>query len=833
MPWPLIRKQRLRLRHFLIAGLMVLGALLTQLCLRDYFGVPYPFVSFYPAITGAAVMFGRWPGLWATLLAAVAEDYWFLAPTHGFRITKGSDVIALVFFACTCVVITLFSDRTRRYQEKLAEKERELALRESKDLLRLFIRHSLSSLAMFDREMRYMEASQRWLDEYSLGKTEIFGRSHYEVFPEISEEWKAVHRRALAGETVSCDEDHFVRADGRTHWMRWEVRPWRKADGSIGGVVIFSENISELKKAESAMRVSELRYRTAFQTSIDAIGISRLSDGKYLEVNQAFLDIFGYERQEVQGRSSLDLRLWVDREDRTHLIGFLQQRTVYKDFETRFRRKNGEIFWGMISASFMELDNEPCLLTVMRDITESKLAEEEIRKLAFFDSLTGLANRWLLMEQLRKSISTSGRSHLKRALLFIDLDDFKTLNDTLGHHVGDLMLKEVARRLSLCVREADTVGRLGGDEFVVLLEELSADEEESAAQAKRIAEKILTTIAQPYQLETFAGTTTCSIGVTVFGHQYENVHELLQQADIAMYQAKSGGRNLIRVFAPGLQASVNARAEKERDLREGIEKEQFLLYYQPQIKDGQIIGCEALLRWQHPRLGILTADEFIPLSEETGLILPLGDWVLETACRQIAAWAAYPETALIHIAVNVSAMQLRKQDFVKKVLETIARTGANPKRLALELTESMMIDNIDDVIDKMSQLKQHGIRFSVDDFGKGYSSLAYLRRLPLDELKIDRSFIRDMHLDANGGTIARTIISLGQAMGLSVVAEGVETERQKDMLTKLGCHAYQGYFFIRPLPLNEFERMLQGLTECGILRPTESQQAIDSPPIEN
>jgi diguanylate cyclase (GGDEF)-like protein/PAS domain S-box-containing protein len=825
LAWALERKRHKRIRHFLFAGLMVLVALANQLGLRNYLGVPYPYVSFYPAIAIAAVMFGRWPGLLAVLLSSLSEAYWFLPPLGDLRVSKTSDQISLLFFVSTGFFMTLLADRSRRYQQRLAERERELALRESRDLLRLFIRHSLPSLAMFDCEMRYLEASQRWLDEYGLSKTEIFGRSHYEVFPEISEEWKAIHARGLAGETISCNEDHFDRPDGTTHWLRWEVRPWRKADGTIGGIVIFAENISELKLAERAMQLSELRYRTAFQTSLDAIGITRLSDGKYVDVNQAFLDMMGYERREVLGYSSLDLGLWADRENRAELIEILHQRTLHKDLQAQFKRKNGEIFWVMMSASLMDLDEEQCLLTVMRDITVSRKAEEEIRRLAFYDPLTGLANRRMLMEQLRRSVASSSRTHLKRGLLFVDLDDFKTLNDTLGHHIGDLMLKEVAERLTLCVREADTVGRLGGDEFVVLLEELSADTEESASQAEKVAEKVLAAIGQPYVLDAFACSTTCSIGITVFGDQHENVNELLQQADIAMYQAKNGGRDLIRQFSPNLQASVNSRAEREKELRQGIDDNQFVLYYQPQIKRGRVIGCEALLRWNHPRLGVLSADEFIPLAEETRLILPLGEWVLETACRQIAAWAANPQTAGIKMAVNISALQLRKPDFVASILDTLARTGADPKSLALELTESMMIDNVEDVIEKMTQLKQRGVRFSVDDFGKGYSSLAYLRRLPLDELKIDRSFIRDIHVDQSGSNIAQTIITLGQAMGLSVIAEGVEMESQRDTLTQLGCHAYQGYFFVRPLPVDEFERMLHGFADGAVLRKRSDQGA--------
>ena len=415
--------------------------------------------------------------------------------------------------------------------------------------------------------------------------------------------------------------------------------------------------------------------------------------------------------------------------------------------------------------------------------------------------------------------NAQARRDTRGAVLVIDLDNFKTLNDTLGHKTGDLLLQEVALRLTHCIREADTVARLGGDEFVVILEDLSGGREEAAAQAKMVAEKILGAVSQGYVLAGRECLSTSSIGITVFGDRTDNIDDVMQQADIAMYQAKSAGRNTLRFFAPALQAAINARASMEDDLRQAIGTGQFRLYYQPQVESGALIGAEALLRWNHPERGFLPPAEFISLAEETGLILPLGDWVLETACLQIAAWSKRKETAQITVGVNISARQLRQPDFVEQVLRAIERTGANPKKLDLELTESMLVENIEEVIAKMTVLKSHGLRFSLDDFGTGYSSLSYLKRLPLDTLKIDRAFVHDMLVDMTSGAIAQTVISLSKAMGLSVIAEGVETEQQREFLAGLGCNAFQGYLFSRPLPIEEFE-LLRDIAETVFEPPS-------------
>jgi diguanylate cyclase (GGDEF)-like protein/PAS domain S-box-containing protein len=568
-----------------------------------------------------------------------------------------------------------------------------------------------------------------------------------------------------------------------------------------------------LRESAERLTLSEVHYRTIFQTSLDCISITRLSDGKIIDVNNTFLDVMGYKLEEVVGRTSLELNIWADPKDRQNMVEVTRQCSSFRDSTVQFRKGSGEIFWVLQSASVIEIQGDSCLLGVFRDISGVKAAENEIRDLAFYDPLTHLPNRRLLMDRLRQTLVAGTRSNRNKALLLVGLDNFKTLNDALGHQTGDLLLQEVVRRLISCVRETDTVARLGGDEFVMILEDLSETPEDAAALSKTVGEKILAAIGKPFLLDGHNCLSTSSIGITVFGNGRESAQQVLQQADIAMHQAKAAGRNTICFFAPALQTAVNTRAQLEDDIRQAIETRQFELYYQPQVERGHLIGAEALLRWNHPTRGLLAPAEFIALAESTGLILPLGDWVLETACQQIAAWANHKETAEISVAVNISGLQLRQPDFVEAVLAVLDRTGANPHKLDLELTESMLVENVEDVVGKMTKLKSHGVRFSVDDFGTGYSSLAYLKRLPLDQLKIDRSFVRDILIDGCSGTIAQTIISLGRAMGLSVIAEGVEIEEQRDFLARLGCKAFQGYLCSRPLPLENF--MLLALRFAG------------------
>ena len=446
-------------------------------------------------------------------------------------------------------------------------------------------------------------------------------------------------------------------------------------------------------------------------------------------------------------------------------------------------------------------------------VMEVRVAEEQIKKLAFYDPLTHLPNRRLLAERLTETLNAGIESKVMGAVLFIDVDKFKALNDTLGHKTGDLLLQEVARRLSACVRDGDTVARLGGDEFVVILGELSRHPEEAAARAKMVAEKILAQLCQTYRLDGSECHSTSSIGITLIGEHADSNDDVLQRADIAMYQAKEVGGKSMHFFDPALRDAMNDRVSMEFEMRLGLKANQFALHYQPQLAGGRLTGAEALIRWNHPRRGFLGPGSFISLAEETGLILPLGDWVLESACRQIAAWGKRERTNHLTVAVNISARQLREPDFVNGVLSALDRTGANPTRLKLELTESMLVDNIESVIAKMTEIKANGIGLSLDDFGTGYSSLSYLKRLPLDQLKIDRSFVRDIVEDVSSRAIAQSVISLGQVMNRSVIAEGVETEEQLDCLMGLGCHAFQGFLFGTPLPVEDFELLIPVMGE--------------------
>ena len=465
-------------------------------------------------------------------------------------------------------------------------------------------------------------------------------------------------------------------------------------------------------------------------------------------------------------------------------------------------------FWFEISLTRKrDVNNgEPRFIVLSRNVTQRKSSEEEINKLAFFDPLTQLPNRRLMVDRLRQALAVSTRSGRLGALQFIDLDNFKTLNDTQGHDMGDMLLQQVATRLTECMRQGDTVARLGGDEFVVMVEELSESREEAAALAETIGEKLLAAISQPYRLAGLEYQITPSIGITLYSDHMQSTDELLKQADLAMYQSKAAGRNTLRFFDPAMQAVITTRVSLEKDIRQGILKGQFVLYYQPQInRDGRTVGAEVLLRWPHPERGMVSPADFIPLAEDTGLILPLGNWVMETACTQLALWAQDPSLQDLTLAVNVSARQFRQPDFVPYVVDLISYTGVNPKRLKLELTESLLVNDVEETKAKMTALKQHGVGFSLDDFGTGYSSLSYLKRLPLDQLKIDQSFVRDLMTDPNDAAIALAVITLGHALGLTVIAEGVETQAQRDHLHSQGCDAYQGYLLGRPLPLADFE----------------------------
>ena len=451
----------------------------------------------------------------------------------------------------------------------------------------------------------------------------------------------------------------------------------------------------------------------------------------------------------------------------------------------------------------------PVNVATLSDITQRAAAAREIEHLAFYDPLTHLPNRRLMMDRLQQAFATSARAGLQGALLCLDLDHFKTLNDTLDHDMADVQLQQVDQRLTACVREGDTVARLGGDEFLVLLEDLGALATDAAEQAQAVGEKILAALNQPYQLASHHVHSTTSVGAVLFSGQGQTVEDVVKHADLAMYAAETAGRNGIRFFDPRMQAAVTARAALENDQRTALEQGQFTLHYQVQVGCGKhVVGAEVLIRWNHPTRGMVPPFEFIPLAEETGLILPIGLWVLQTACTQLRRWQDDPATAHLQLAVNVSARQFRQANFMEQVVAVLRQTGARPDRLKLELTESLALNNVDDTIAKMNALRALGLRFSMDDFGTGQSSLSYLTRLPLDQLKIDQSFVRNIGIQHTDALIVQTIIGMAQNLGIDLMAEGVETEAQRAFLERHGCTLWQGYLFSRPAPIEALEQRL-------------------------
>ncbi len=576
-----------------------------------------------------------------------------------------------------------------------------------------------------------------------------------------------------------------------------------------------NERTRELQAKDVELRDAMSLNEEIFTASPAGIAVYR-QDGQCIMGNPVFAQTVNATMEVVLSDNFLKRPAWRKTGGRRVALRVLETGTS-ENIHIQTTTSSGRELWLYCHFTRITHRGVPHLLVMIQDTTLHKLAEEEVRKLAFFDHLTSLPNRRLLTDRLQQACLAAKRHDRHGALILLDMDNFKALNDTLGHEVGDRFLIEVAERLRSCLRAEDTLARQGGDEFMIILEGLDAGLV-AASQVESIAVKILQAVSQPYQLDLppLADTTgrrnysyhcTSSIGIALFHDDSASAEELIKRADTAMYQAKSAGRNAMRFFDPEMQARISAHAVLENDLREAVRRNEFVLHYQPQADaEGRITGAEVLARWQHPARGMVPPNDFIPLAEMNGLILPIGQWVLETACQQLQKWAGQAEFATMTLAVNVSARQFLHADYVSQVEATLEHYDIQPGRLKLELTESLLAHDVDDIVAKMNALQQRGISFSLDDFGTGYSSLSYLKRLPLDQLKIDQSFVRDVLVDPNDATIARTIVALGQSMGLNVIAEGVETREQREFLAANGCHLYQGYFFGKPAPIEAFER---------------------------
>jgi len=593
--------------------------------------------------------------------------------------------------------------------------------------------------------------------------------------------------------------------DGSLRWLLGSAVPEGQGDGSVlwcGSITDIGAQKDALKKLQD----SETRFRSLTELSSDWYW-EQDEEFRFIRVDGNLETANVLPPETYLGHTRWDSGVQgVSQEAWDAHRAALEAHEVFHDFEMQRQRKDGSVIWASISGApiFDASGNFKGYRGTGRDISARKQAEADIERLAFYDALTGLPNRRLLIDRLTKALDFSARHITHGGLLFIDLDNFKVLNDTLGHHMGDELLKQVAQRLGSCVRSIDTVARLGGDEFVVMLEDLHREPAEAATTAESVGKKVLSVLNQPFELAGQRYHSSPSIGITLFFQNLHSVDELLKRADLAMYQSKAAGRNTLRFFDPVMQAAATERATIEADLRQALVRNEFMLYYQPVVDDhSRMTGVEALVRWKHPSRGMVSPADFIPVAEHTGLIVPLGHWVLQTACRQLVTWSQQPSTQRLTMAVNVSTRQFRQPEFSDQLLALLRETGANPYRLKLELTESLLLNEMDDAINKMTELRSIGVSFSLDDFGTGYSSLSYLKRLPLDQLKIDQSFVRDVLKDPNDAAIARTILNLATNLDLGVVAEGVETEGQRDFLLKSGCKAFQGYLFGRPVPVDQ------------------------------
>jgi len=606
-------------------------------------------------------------------------------------------------------------------------------------------------------------------------------------------------------------------------WLLASAYPETGADGRLARVVVCFTDCSALKAAERSLNKSEERLRLIVQGSSDAPWDWDLQGGE-IYYSERWWDMLGYRSGEIEPDSEVWRRM-MHPDDVSGVSGYLQAllagpRDTY-NVEFRLLHRDGYAV-PILSRGYVLRDASGKALRVSgtnTDLTERKLADQRIHELAYFDPLTGLPNRRFLTEQLAETLAHSAHSGEFGALLFIDLDNFKLLNDTLGHAVGDLLLHQVAQRLRETVRvhacgeEAGNlrcdahVARLGGDEFVVVLEHLGTLRADAVAAARGVAERLLGVLGKPFQLGPHSARSTPSIGVTLFDADATGIEQLLMEADLAMYRAKADGRNTARFFEPAMQSEAERRAALESALRLALELRQFVLHVQPQFDcAGRLLGAEGLARWRRSDGSIGMPGEFISLMEDAGLVVALGLQMIEQGCAALARWADDPLLGGVKLAVNVSVQQLREPRFLESVAAALAESGANPARLQLEITESVFAEDLAVTAQRMLALRALGLEFALDDFGTGYSSLAYLKRLPLSTLKIDRAFVKDVESDPNGGPIVEAIVALAHKLGLSTVGEGVETEAQRDFLRNCGCDALQGYLLARPMPLEDFER---------------------------
>ena len=645
----------------------------------------------------------------------------------------------------------------------------------------------------------FFEANRAGLDLFGYRREEVLGKSNDDlhIWPDASHRSAMVERLRKSGR-VDGAEIKLRHRDGRLLDIIYSAQIME-----FGGepcIITTLIDTTARKQIESQRRMSEERFTKIFHSSPNPANVTRLDDGLYLEVNDAWTRVFGWTREEAIGRTSIELGIWADPRDRHAMVLALERGEKMHDTETHMRRKDGEELTMLLSVELSEFDGQRCVLAQYADITERKIAERRIEELATRDSLTGLPNRALLIDRLSQGILGSQRNHELLGLLFLDLDRFKTINDSLGHAAGDEVLKQVAQRLGGLMRKGDTLARIGGDEFVIVLDALRAAEDIGA-----VAQKIIQTLTDPFPIEGNALIVSASIGISVYPDDAMDGETLMRNADMAMYFAKEHGRNNYQFYSKEMNVRAVERLRLESTLSQAIQRGQFELYYHPKfsLKDDALTGVEALLRWHHPELGTILPAQFIPIAEETGLIVALGDWVLARACNQSVEWTRRHGNP-VPVAVNLSVGQINKR-LTRSVHDALTQSGLEARHLELELTESMLMKNVEENADILRQLSDLGVSIAIDDFGTGYSSLAYLRRFRIHAVKIDQSFVRDADTNLDDAAIIEAIVALSHSLKLTVVAEGVETEAQKRILVELNCDQCQGYLFCEPLPAAQFE----------------------------
>ncbi len=820
----------------ILAVLASWGALLMM-----YQGERIPLPPFMRFVLGAVIMGGAISGMHYTAMQGLIIQPGSVCISGESRIDPNIlsmlvSVTALLWFAGG-IFASLFdrkvaqnnalalADLEQKHQNLLTKTERDSlemtqSLRDSEERLRMTLKYAPDAVFISNTLGQIQYVNDTVIELLGYSREELHGMTVFDLSPV---DWRSVYReearKILVDNERHVIEIRLVKKDGIKIPM--ELNAVLLPNGLVYG---SCRDITERKQGQRALQDSQEQFKLLLNSVAEGIyGVN--TEGVCTFVNAAFLRILGYDdASEVVGmpiheqihHSKLDGSPY-HAEDCRMYAAFKAMQAIHVDDEVFWRRDGTSVAVEYWSHPVIKDGVVLGAVATFLDITDRKLAEQKVHQLAFYDALTGLPNRRLLLDRLHQAFAVSERNERYGALMFLDLDHFKTLNDTKGHEIGDLLLKEVASRLQGCVRDGDTVARLGGDEFVVVLEVLSGNVNEAVNQAELVGEKIRAALNLPYQLNQYEHNTTPSIGIVLFKGYQEGTDNLLKYADTAMYQAKSAGRNAIRFYDPDMQAALEARIELEAELRYALEKGQFRLHYQIQVDSRRRpVGAEVLLRWVHPQRGLISPLHFIPLAEETGLILPIGLWVLKTACAQLKLWQRNALTRDLVLAVNVSARQFRQPDFAAQVQRVLVESGAKASHLKLELTESIVLENVEETIDRMRELKMTGVSFSMDDFGTGYSSLQYLKRLPLDQIKIDQSFVRDITTDPNDAAIVQTIIAMSVAMGLNVIAEGVESEAQLDFLDQRGCHAFQGYLFSKPVMLEPFEELLYQLSQRDV-----------------